>query len=223
MHVADGNRAVEILTCSAVTQTYLSISGNRYTLPYLSVLSIVRQILHYLRKKFFSVKAFKGFALPLSAVSSCGKTIFLPVCCFRCIEGQIYIIICQIQSIHNVVLVCTAEYRSCHIKAKCLCSKGKVNLQYLSNVHTGRHTQRIQYNIQRTSVGQIRHIFHRKYTGNDTLVSVTASHLVTYGNLSLLRNINTNRHIYSGRKFITVLSCKYLGVYNNTILTMRYL
>ena len=66
-----------------------------------------------------------------------------------------------------------------------------MNLQDLSDIHSGRHTQRIQHDIKRTSVRKEWHIFNRKYTGNNTLVTMTSGHLITNGNLSLLSNVNT--------------------------------
>ena len=72
-----------------------------------------------------------------------------------------------------------------------------MDLKHLSDVHTGRHTKRVQNDIQRTSVRQIRHIFYRKHTGNDTLVTMTSGHLVTDRDLSLLCNVNADCLIYS--------------------------
>ena len=51
---------------------------------------------------------------------------------------------------------------------------------------------------------------------------MTSGHLITNRNLSLLRNVDTYRLIYSRRQFITVLSCKYLRIYNNTIFSVWY-
>ena len=98
-----------------------------------------------------------------------------------------------------------------------------MDFQHLSDVHSGRYAQRIQNDIQRTAVRQERHIFNRKYTGNNTLVTVTTSHFVTNRNLTFLSNINTNRLIYTRRKLVTVLSCKYFSINNDTVLTMRNL
>ena len=50
-----------------------------------------------------------------------------------------------------------------------------------------------------------------------------SSHLVTNRNLSLLGNVNADRLIYSRRKFISVISRKYLCINNNSIFTMRHL
>ena len=52
---------------------------------------------------------------------------------------------------------------------------------------------------------------------------MTSSHLITNGNLSLLCDIDTYRLINSWRQLITIFSCEYLGVYNDTILTVWYL
>ena len=98
-----------------------------------------------------------------------------------------------------------------------------MNFQDLSNVHTGRYTQRVQHDIQWTSVRKEWHILNRKYTGNDTLVTMTTSHLITNGDFSLLCDIDTYRLINSWRQLITIFSCEYLGVYNDTILTVWYL
>ena len=97
-----------------------------------------------------------------------------------------------------------------------------MNLQDLSDIHSGRHTQRVQHDIKRTSVRKEWHIFYRKYTGNNTLVTVTSGHLITNGNLSLLCDIDTYGLVYTRGHLIAILSCKYLGIYDNTVFTMRY-
>ena len=96
-----------------------------------------------------------------------------------------------------------------------------MNLEHLSDVHTGRHTQRVQYDIKRTSIWKEWHVFYRKYTGNDTLVTMTTSHLISYLDLSLLCDVNTHGFIHSRRKFISVFSRKYFCIYDNTKFTMR--
>ena len=65
-------------------------------------------------------------------------------------------------------------------------------IHILSDVHSGRYTQRIQHDIKRTSVWKEWHILNRKYTGNDTLVTMTSGHLITDRDLSLLSDVDTN-------------------------------
>ena len=97
-----------------------------------------------------------------------------------------------------------------------------MNLQNLSDIHTGRYAQRVQYDIERTAVRKERHILYRKYTGNDTLVTMTASHLIADGNLSLLCDVDADGLIYTRSQLVAVLSCKYLGIDDDTVCTMRY-
>ena len=52
---------------------------------------------------------------------------------------------------------------------------------------------------------------------------MTAGHLITHRNLSLLCNIDADCLIDTGRQLIAVLSCKYFCVYNDTVLTVRNL
>ena len=173
VHVSDGNRGIEILTGTTVAQSYLTVTGQGNTLPQCSVCLILIQIFVNFRKQFCLM--FLGELIPL----------------------HIDIIICQIQSVHNVFFVCTVKDRSLNVEAQCLCSQGQMDFQDLSDIHTRRHTQRIQYDIQRTTVRQIRHILYRQYAGNNTLVTVTTSHLVTNGDLSLLCDIDANLLVYT--------------------------
>ena len=96
-----------------------------------------------------------------------------------------------------------------------------MNLQNLSDIHTGRDTQGVQNDIKRASVRQERHVLHREDPGDDTLVSMTACHLITDRNLSLLRDIDTNRLVDSRRQFIAVLLREHLRSHNDSILTVR--
>ena len=46
MHVSNCYRAIEILTGTAITQSYLTIAADRNALPQLSVLQMRAQIIH---------------------------------------------------------------------------------------------------------------------------------------------------------------------------------
>ena len=51
---------------------------------------------------------------------------------------------------------------------------------------------------------------------------MTACHLVSNGNLSLLRDINADCLIHSRRKLVAVFSCENLGIHDNTIFPVRH-
>ena len=60
------------------------------------------------------------------------------------------------------------------------------------------------------------------YTGNHTLITMTARHFISYGNLSLLRNVASYNFIYSWRKFIfAVFARKHFNIDNYTIFSVR--
>ena len=98
-----------------------------------------------------------------------------------------------------------------------------MNLEDLTDVHTGRHTQRVQHDVKRAAIRKERHILYRKYTGNDTLVTVTTCHLITDGDLSLLCNVNADCLIHARRQLVAVLSCEYLCIHDDTVLAVRHL
>ena len=51
---------------------------------------------------------------------------------------------------------------------------------------------------------------------------MTSGHLISYGNLTLLRNVNAYKLIYAGAYIIAVFSCKYFYVYNYTCFSVRH-
>ena len=99
MHVSDGYRAVEILTGTTVTKSYLTISGKGNSFPKLAVISVLIEVIHNLRKQLFLVF------------------------CFELFPGQVHIIVGQIQGIHDIYLVCAIEYRCGDIEAQSFGSK----------------------------------------------------------------------------------------------------
>ena len=199
MHVTNRNWTVKIFPCTPVPQAHLSVTVNLNPLPQLPVFQMRSQIIHDLR--LYRILIFLRKFFP----------------------GAVDIIIGNAQGIHNIHLICTVKHRGGNIKAQSPGCKAQMNLQHLSDIHTGRHTQRIQHNIQWTPVGQKRHILHRQHSGNHTLVAMSSCHLVSHGDLTLLSNIDPNRLINSRRQLIPVLPGKHLSIHNNSISPMRHL
>ena len=97
-----------------------------------------------------------------------------------------------------------------------------MDLQHLSDIHTGRYAQRVQNDVERTSVRQKRHILYRKHAGNNTLVTMAACHLIAYGDLTLLSDIDADSLVHTGSQLIAVLSGKYLGIHNDAVSAVRH-
>src|ERR1700733_5960294 len=80
----------------------------------------------------------------------------------------------------------------------------KVRLQDLTDVHTRRHAERVQDDLDRGSVGEIRHIFLRKNPGDDTLVTVASGHLVADRELALHRNVDLHHLDDAGSELVAL-------------------
>ena len=63
--------------------------------------------------------------------------------------------------------------------ADTFCRPTQVNFQNLTDVHTGRYAQRVQYDVHRTTVRHVRHVFHRQNARYHTFVTVATRHFVT--------------------------------------------
>src|SRR5699024_7178744 len=157
VHVSDRYRAVKIFSGPAVAETHFTVAGNGNALPQRSVSLVLIKILHNVRRQ--DILVFRAELLKI----------------FR-----VYIIVRQFKGILDIFLVGAVDYRSGNIESQRLCRKTEMDLKHLSDIDTGGHAQRIQHDIQGTAVRQERHIFNRKHTGYDTLVSMTACHFVAY-------------------------------------------
>ena len=54
----------------------------------------------------------------------------------------------------------------------------QVSFQNLPDVHTRRHAQRIEHDVNRRAVFHVRHILQRQNAGNRTLVTVTSGNFI---------------------------------------------
>src|SRR5690606_22196069 len=80
----------------------------------------------------------------------------------------------------------------------------KSGLIQLTEIHTGRHTQRVQYDINWRTVRKERHILYRHDLGNNTLVTVATGHLVTHLTLTLTGNIDFGHLLDTRLELITL-------------------
>ncbi len=122
----------------------------------------------------------------------------------------------------DIAFMSAVKNRGHYLPAKCLCGIAKVNFKHLSDIHTRRNAQRIKNNVKRSSVRQERHILLRKNARDNTLVTMTAGHLITNGNLTLLGDIAADNHVYTRVQLLAVFFCKHLDINNDAVLAMRY-
>ncbi len=80
-----------------------------------------------------------------------------------------------------------------------------MGLEDLADVHPAGNAQRVEDDVDRLPIGQEGHVFFTDDLGNDTLVSVTASHLVTNADLALGGDINFHLLDDAGVHFFTAI------------------
>ncbi len=93
----------------------------------------------------------------------------------------------------DLILAGTVKYRCRELHSQLLAGPSQYALIYLTEVHPGGYTKRVENDIHRGSVSQERHILLPYYFGYDTLVSVPAGHLVTNPDLALLGKIDLGK------------------------------
>ena len=118
-------------------------------------------------------------------------------------------------------LVCAVEDRRCDLPAERLRGVAQMHLEHLTDVHTGRHAQRVEDDIERRAVRQVRHILAREDAGHDTLVAMAAGHLVADGDLTLLRDVDAHDLVDAGRHLVAVLTGEALDIDHDAGLAVR--
>ena len=113
----------------------------------------------------------------------------------------VHVVVRHLQQILDVVLVRAVEHGRGDVDAEHAGRQAQMGLQDLSDVHTAGNAQGVQHDVQRRAVREEGHIFFRKNSGNDTLVSVTASHFVANGDFTLLCQIAADFHIDTCTEF----------------------
>src|SRR5262249_28367992 len=89
--------------------------------------------------------------------------------------------------------------------AQLVAGPSQVRLQDLPYVHTAGYAQRIQNDLHRRAIGQIRHVLFRQYAGDDTLVAVASGHLVAHAQLALHGDVDLHQLDHARRQFVALL------------------
>ena len=100
-------------------------------------------------------------------------------------------------------------------------STAKVYLEDLTDVHAGRDAQRVQHDVDRRAIRQERHVFLAHDARDDTLVTVTACHLIADRDLALLSDVDADEAVDAWRQLIVVLAAEDLDVDDLALLAVR--
>ena len=89
----------------------------------------------------------------------------------------------------EVFELCTVKDRSGELNAELSTCSTKDSLENLTEVHTRRHTKRIEHKVNGTAILKERHVFLTYHLRYDTLITVTSCKFVADTNLTFLGNI----------------------------------
>ena len=90
----------------------------------------------------------------------------------------------------------------------------EVQFQHLAEVHSRRHAQRVEHDVDRGAVRQERHVLLGQDARDAALVAVTAGQLVAHGDLAVLRDVHADHLVDAVRQLVAVL----LGVLASDLL-----
>src|SRR2546427_2143423 len=98
----------------------------------------------------------------------------------------------------------------------------QVGLEDLAQVHAARHAERVQNDVDRCAVRQVRHVLRRHDPGDDALVAVAACHLVPGRDLSLLSDVDPDHLVDAWPELVLVLAGEDLDVDHDSALAVRH-
>src|SRR2546423_1159370 len=102
----------------------------------------------------------------------------------------------------DLALVRALEHRRLGVEAEQTRRPPEVGLENLSDVHTARHAERVEDDVDRATVGEEWHVLLGNDAGNDTFVAVASRHLVADRDLSLLRHVNLHQLNHAWRQLV---------------------
>src|SRR5690606_24863667 len=89
--------------------------------------------------------------------------------------------------------------------AQALGRQAQVGFEDLPDVHTRRYAQRVQHDVDRSTVGVVRHVFDRHDHRDHTLVTVTAGHLVARLDAALDGQVDLDDLQHARRQVVALL------------------
>src|SRR5688572_22745892 len=108
----------------------------------------------------------------------------------------------------------TVKNGCCEMQSKHACGPAQMRFKDLSDVHTRRHTERIQHDLDRRSIRQIRHVLFRQNTCDNALVTMTSGHFVADRKLTLHCDKDLDHLDNARRQLVTLLQLRYFLVIN---------
>ena len=157
MHVANSNRAFKRITRTAVVKRGLRLG--RRKLQTLSFIIRECKVEHHTDLLFVcTVEHWRCERHTVLQIASHTHEFFIAE------AVEIFMLAGAVVDLIQEGANLTRSFRLEHLlnaPAKTLCCPAQMHFKYLTDVHTRRHTERVQHNIGRTTIRHVRHIFNR--------------------------------------------------------------
>ena len=98
----------------------------------------------------------------------------------------------------------------------------QLGFQQLPQIHTRRNAQRIETDVQRRTVGHIRHLLHRQNARYDAFVSVATGHLVAFPQFAFDGHQHLHHFVDAGTQFVAVIFTQTLNINDDSLRTVRH-
>ncbi len=105
----------------------------------------------------------------------------------------------------DVGLVRAVEDRRREVEPEHAARPPEVGLEDLPDVHSARHAERVEHDVHRTSIRQIRHVLDGQDARDDTLVTVAPGHLVADRELALHRDEDLDQLDHARGELVALL------------------
>src|SRR5215471_6663432 len=115
-----------------------------------------------------------------------------------------------IEPVLDLVLRRAVEHRRREVEAERVSRPSEVRLENLADVHTRRHAERIEHDLHRSAVRQMRHVLLGEDARDDALVAVAAGHLVADRQLALHRDVHLDELDDARRQFVAAADLLFL-------------
>ena len=99
----------------------------------------------------------------------------------------------------------------------------EVRFEHLADVHAARDTERVEHDVDRRAVGEVRHVLDRQDLGDHTLVAVAAGELVALADLALLADVDAHQLVHTRRQLVAVVAGEHAHVDDLAGLAVRHL
>ena len=98
-----------------------------------------------------------------------------------------------------------------------------MRLEHLADVHAARHTERVEHDVDRRPVGEVRHVLDGQDLGDHALVAVAAGELVALADLALLADVDPHELVHTRRELVALFAGELADVDDLAVLTVRHL